>query len=87
MNGTGRQRGFFAGYMRLIKSIDQVDKWTGGLLVIFFLLLYLSPDGSVFGKVGLVGVLAVVVIAIVRWMRGGNESPPPEEDRDSENPH
>jgi hypothetical protein len=78
MDGTeGRPRGFFAEFRRFFDCINQVDAATGS---IFFLLVLFGPSqglGSSLTAVGTFGMVAVIIVAIVRWIRGRNESPPP----------
>jgi hypothetical protein len=78
MDGTeGRRRGFVAEAQRLFECFNQVEAATGS---IFMLLLLMGPrqgPGSSLTAVGGFGVVAVLIIAIVRWIRGRNESSPP----------
>jgi hypothetical protein len=78
MGGTEkRRRGFFAEYRRFCDCFNRVDTATGS---IFFLLVILGPSqgpGSSLTAVGAFGTVALVIVAIVRWIRGRNESPPP----------
>jgi len=78
MDGTeGRRRGFVAEAQRLFECFNQVEAATGS---IFILLLLMGPrqgPGSSLTAVGGFGVVAVLIIAIVRWIRGRNESSPP----------
>jgi hypothetical protein len=47
---------------------------------IFLLLALLDPSkglGSILTAMGAIGTLVVSIVAVVRWIRGRNESPPP----------
>jgi hypothetical protein len=73
----GRQRGFFAEVRRFFDCINEVDAATGS---VFLLLVFLGPTQgpfSILTAVGAFGTVAVIIIAVVRWIRGRNESPPP----------
>jgi len=78
MDGTeGRRRGFVAEVQRFFDCFNQFEAATGS---IFILLLLMGPRqglGSSLTAVGGFGSLAVIIVAIVRWIRGRNESPPP----------
>ena len=78
MDGTeGRRRGFFAEVRRFFDCINQVDAATGS---VFILLLLLGPTQgpySILTSVGGFGTIVVIIVAIVRWIRGRNESMPP----------
>jgi hypothetical protein len=78
MGGTEkRRRGLVAEVQRFFDCFNQVDTATGS---IFFLLAILGPSqgpGSSLTAVGAFGTVAVVIVAVVRWMRGRNEPPSP----------
>jgi hypothetical protein len=72
-----RRRSFVAEAQRLFDCFNQVEAATGS---IFILLLLMGPRqglGSGLTAVGALGSVAVIIVAIVRWIRGRNESPPP----------
>jgi hypothetical protein len=78
MDGTeARPRGFAAECRRFFDCLNQIDAATGS---IFFLLLLFGPRqglGSSLTAVGGFGTVAVIIVAIVRWIRGRTESSPP----------
>jgi hypothetical protein len=72
-----RRRSFVAEAQRFFDCFDQVEAATGS---IFILLLLMGPRqglGSSLTALGALGSVAVIIVAIVRWIRGRNESPPP----------
>ena len=83
MGGTEkRRRGLVAEVQRFFDCLNRVDTATGS---VFFLLAILGPGqgpGSSLTAVGAFGTVAVVIVAVVRWIRGRNEpSSPTAEDR------
>jgi hypothetical protein len=72
-----RRRGFVAEYRRFCNCFNRVDTATGS---IFFLLAILGPSqglGSSITAVGAFGTVAVIIVAVGRWIRGRNEPPSP----------
>jgi hypothetical protein len=78
MDGTKEgRRGFVAEAQRFTDCFNQVEAATGS---IFILLLLMGPRqglGSSLTALGGFGGVAVIIVAIVRWIRGRNESSPP----------
>jgi hypothetical protein len=78
MDGTeGTRRGFLAEVQRFFDCINQVDAATGSVFLLLVLLGPTQGPDSILTAVGGLGSMVVTIVAIVRWVRGRNESPPP----------
>jgi hypothetical protein len=78
MDGTeGTRRGFLAEVQRFFDCINQVDAATGSVFLLLVLLGPTQGPDSILTAVGGLGSTVVTIVAIVRWIRGRNESPPP----------
>jgi hypothetical protein len=78
MDGTeGTRRGFLAKVQRFFDCINQVDAATGSVFLLLVLLGPTQGPDSILTAVGGLGSMVVTIVAIVRWVRGRNESPPP----------